>query len=535
MIEGGVNPSGTPRSARNSAISLRILYVIVRSIEDERPLNRLWTIFFSRWSVGSWIWVLLLLVLGLQYFQTWYGMQLVRISKEQGLERHLLDLGRLGRQALRGEVLRLADLALDAHFQAMRTERTATNRWRRAELLFQKSLDSYTTASLRRFARSGRLERLLVLSTEGRILHDTEGGDRTFETFGFLAIDRAEFLSALTGRAAASPAYRAGDSPFKRLYLPIQETPQRVGAVLCLVAGRDYLAEIEALAGQVRVANGVVTVLMLLAAWMIYRMVARQRRVEARAAEADRLASVGRLASGFAHELRNPLQIIRAYTEDLQRELHDENHADAAKESCTEIVEEIGRMNRLVEQFLGFSRPPAHPGSGRGSVADALPAAVGMLRPTAERAGVQLALRMSPEKPPPPGGWIVPMDGDTLRQVITNLVLNAIQATRTGGRVAVEAETAGRATLLIRISDEGKGVPEADRQRIFEPFYTTRPGGSGLGLALTLRSVQQAGGRLELLSARPNGGACFELRLPLEDDPPRSETAPTTSGEADAS
>ncbi|MGH7525894.1 MAG: sensor histidine kinase, partial [Gemmatimonadales bacterium] len=250
--------------------------------------------------------------------------------------------------------------------------------------------------------------------------------------------------------------------------------------------------------------------------------------VQSHALRVEKLAGIGRLAAGVAHEVRNPLGALSNYDEVLQRRGTD----PAVTVGMRSAME---RIDRIVQGLVDYARPgvaPAEAASGADAITDLNGAvrtvldfleAQGMLRSH----GVELAL----------DDGIAPVRGDRhlLEQVIVNLVTNACQAAP-GGRVVVGTAAArlqrrasgaswqidgvrtgmqGPGAMLF-VADDGPGVPEADRNRVFDPFFTTKaPGdGSGLGLAIVARTVHESGGAVWVDQAR-EGGAVFKVFLPL--------------------
>jgi signal transduction histidine kinase len=486
-----------------------------------------------------WAWLLIGLVLSMHYLAGWFTVELTRISKENDLEAHLTDLGRLAPGMLQESALGLADLAMDASLES-----TAQNGGADAPdpAVYREGLDNDLTEPLARFAKEARLAQVVLLSDRGRVLYDTDQPGRLIVPYDFWEIDRQEIEQALRGVPAASPAYTTGKDAFKRYYIPITEKVRgnvpgqpaptgQVRAVLGLVAGRTYLAGIEHLSRRLTHLNLVMTVLMLLIGLLIQQLVRRQRRIELQAVESDRLAGLGTLAAGFAHELRNPLEIIRAFTEDLERSLLTGRAAhEEALEACRDIVEEVDRMNRLVGQFLSYSRSrmedPLSELAGKTPVLATARSVLTMLRPSVEKRHLTLALELakgggfSPEQAAQAESWTAALGDGAFRQVLINLTLNAIQASPEAGRVTLSVKATAR-QIELQVADEGPGIAEKERQRIFEPFYSTRQTGSGLGLAVSRQIATHAGGSLKLDPARPSpGGACFILTLPRAKDAP---------------
>lgn len=221
---------------------------------------------------------------------------------------------------------------------------------------------------------------------------------------------------------------------------------------------------------------------------------------------AERLSALGQLSAGLAHEIRNPLASIAGAAGILQRNVQRERK-DA---ECVEIIsKECQRLNGLLTEFLDFARPraPKYQATDLGAVVD------GVMQLAAHAVGKQ-AVDLRQEIPPDLA--TVECDPELLKQVLLNLIINAVQATKNGGEVRVSA---GRHNdlLWIKVRDEGCGISEADRDRIFDPFYTTKEDGTGLGLAVAHQIVDQHGG---ILTAEANAGKgmTFSVSLPLRHE-----------------
>ncbi len=496
------------------------------------------------WATAVWAAILLAVILGLQVLGGWYVVWLARISKEEELKTHLSDLGRLSQTMLSAPVSQLAELEEYAMWGADRGGLDDDIPVPPDPQLFRLGLDAFLTTPLRRFAEEARLDRVVVISRAGRVLYDTARPDDILARFDYWEVDERDILLALRGNPTASPVYVTQDAATMRYYAPVAlptltmnergeivtsssaEYTLQPRALICLVAGLDYLEGIQELSAALRRAGLAMTLLIGLIGLVIHRLLARQSRIERQAAEAERLAAVGQLAAGFAHELRNPLGIIRAFTEDLEHGLRRSPAPPETLEACREIVEEIERMNRLVGQFLDYSRGEDAPGTPAASrVGEVIHSVLSVLRPAAEQHGMSIEPVF--EGLEPPERMIVSIEPSQLKQILMNLLLNAIDHSPEGGRLWVEVEGEPR-RVILRVRDEGSGVTPEDARRIFEPFYTTRPGGAGLGLAVSRRLAVAAGGMLELeAGGRP--GAVFRVTLPRTTETP---AAPATGGPA---
>ena len=223
------------------------------------------------------------------------------------------------------------------------------------------------------------------------------------------------------------------------------------------------------------------------------------RAMEARMRAADRLASLGRMAANIAHEIRNPLAALSGAVEVMAA-----GAADDTRERLGQIVlKETGRLNAIIREFLEYARP-APLSLTPVNVAEAVDEVLLLLEHQAP-AGTLKAVREFP----PALTWTV--DRQQFRQAVWNLCLNAVQAMPEGGELRVTMTAGGR--LVLRVSDTGEGIEAADLGHIFEPFFSTKPNGSGLGLALVHRIVQDHGGEIDVYS-RPRLGSTFTVTLP---------------------
>ena len=220
------------------------------------------------------------------------------------------------------------------------------------------------------------------------------------------------------------------------------------------------------------------------------------------ARHADRLATVGKLAAGLAHELGTPLNVVKGRARTLQG---GELDPPAAERAAAEIIGETDRMAGLVRQLLDFAGKRGG-GRVRLDASDVVQHTLSLLEPTAAKRGVTFHTALSPAP--------VVADAGQLQQVATNLVLNAIQASPAGATVDVEV-AASPGEIALRVRDRGAGLSPEVRAHLFEPFFTTRPPGegTGLGLAVSFGIVKELSGRIEAGNAE-GGGAVFAVLLP---------------------
>jgi ammonium transporter, Amt family len=227
--------------------------------------------------------------------------------------------------------------------------------------------------------------------------------------------------------------------------------------------------------------------------------------------QSEKLAALGKISAGIAHEIRNPLTSIKI----LIHSLADAQSTLSSREKDMAVIEaEIERVNKMIKQFLDFARPRP-PSLEPVEIAKVLEDTLLLLKHEMEGQRIGLQRRYSAELPP------VPMDPEQMKQVFLNLLLNALQAMESGGTVtvttALKKDPSGGPAggwAEVSLADTGKGVPEEIRNRIFEPFFSTKEEGIGLGLPIAQRIVEEHGGEIRVES-RPGRGTIFSILLPL--------------------
>lgn len=217
----------------------------------------------------------------------------------------------------------------------------------------------------------------------------------------------------------------------------------------------------------------------------------------------ERLAALGRVTAGVAHEVKNPLNSMRLWLEVLKVNMPTELEPQQAVKM---LDSEIDRLDRAVKTFLNFTRPvelKLEETDLRVLLDEVLDAG----RPSITKAGVELRVDLPSEFPP------VLIDRQLIHQGVLNLILNACEFTEAGGRVTLSLRRSGD-SAVIAVADSGKGISVEDQKKIFQLFFTTRPGGTGIGLANTFRFVQLHNGRIEF-DSEAGRGTTFRMELPL--------------------
>ncbi len=219
----------------------------------------------------------------------------------------------------------------------------------------------------------------------------------------------------------------------------------------------------------------------------------------------ERLAALGRITAGVAHEVKNPLNSMRLWLENLKESLFAEQYS-ASQQAVQVLDKEIDRLDEVVKRFLDFTRPMDIRLEAT-QLADLLKGVLEIARPQLQKSNIQLAQLLPIDVPE------VYVDRALLKQAVLNLVLNAAEAMPNGGQLRLVLSRRGE-MAEITVGDTGKGIPLENRQKIFQLFFTTRPGGSGIGLASTFRIVQLHNGSIDFTS-EVGRGTTFRIELPL--------------------
>ncbi len=235
------------------------------------------------------------------------------------------------------------------------------------------------------------------------------------------------------------------------------------------------------------------------------------KEAEAQVRRGERLAALGQLTAGLAHELRNPMGTMKTSAEMLSRSVADEN--EVAREMAGFISEEVDRTNSLITRFLDFARPQ-HMKLERGDLTAMLDSAITRFerdQASSQRTNVSIFKNYSPDVPP------IVFDAELMERVIINLLSNAAQASPKGSVVTVKTQLTGARKAEIAVIDRGSGIERKNLENIFNPFFTTKSDGVGFGLAICAKIVDEHGGRIDVESV-PGEGSVFRVQLPLNRD-----------------
>jgi len=231
------------------------------------------------------------------------------------------------------------------------------------------------------------------------------------------------------------------------------------------------------------------------------RLVSRERQQQS-----DRLSALQTMSAGLAHEVRNPLNAAKLQLELLERRLRRQHDDDPKVVEPVGLArDEIQRLTELLNEFLSFARPPDLHTEEHDVVAIARHV-IELERPLAQRIGTALALDSSADTA------LAPVDPGKLHQVVQNLVRNGIEAAGANGHVSVAVALENDHALHIRIADDGPGIPDDVRPRIYEPFFSTKEGGTGMGMSIVHNFVAMHGGRIDI--ATSSHGTLIDVAIP---------------------
>ncbi|MCS7023233.1 MAG: ATP-binding protein [Bryobacteraceae bacterium] len=342
------------------------------------------------------------------------------------------------------------------------------------------------------------------------------------------------FLVALTsaGHYLTPPAYRLWHSLFQRLYyLPVVYAAisfgWRGGLVTAAFSGACYLPHIlTTWSDQHHYARDqYAEIFMFFAVGLVTGVLSDRERAQRaelkrvyeelqssfeQVKRADRLSSLGQLAAGLAHEIRNPLSSIDGAAEVLQTGTDSE---DVRQETLTIIRRECARLFRLLTDLLDFARP-RQPELGVVNLENVLEKVINLVGHSAGRE-IRFVKETSPQLPAILG------DEEQLAQVFLNLSINAVQAMPEGGEIRLQARRCDHG-VVVEVLDQGVGVPEEHLDRIFDPFFTTKDTGTGLGLSVVHQIVTQHGGTVSA-QRNPDRGMTFRVFLPSKPLPETRE------------
>lgn len=233
---------------------------------------------------------------------------------------------------------------------------------------------------------------------------------------------------------------------------------------------------------------------------------AEKERLEYEMQRSEKLASLGRLVTGVAHELRNPIGVVKATVQVMENEYREVN---GLTEFTTIIKEQVDRQNRVIQELLDFGRPSKNLVQPV-NINSLMEKVLTFTSPMIRQHKINLDVLFDPEPP------MVLVDPSRIKQVFVNMILNAIQATPEGGTISIYTYLRDD-FICIEFRDTGLGIEPEELPRIFDPFYTTKESGTGLGLSISHQIVKSHNGTIHV-SSTPGEGTVFKVKLPLKAD-----------------
>jgi signal transduction histidine kinase len=375
---------------------------------------------------------------------------------------------------------------------------------------------------------------VFVFDRQHRSLLDTDGLMAIGRPYPKLLFDRSELERVWNGNTAYSVLFFDDDDvPYMTGYAPIFVGGEVVAAVGVEI-GANFMDTIRVFGRSVLIFAGLGALLTVVVAWGLARTLTRpiQKLVlaareiglgnmsqEVATSSDDEIGYLGetmeemrrkllardaqlrQMLGGVAHEIRNPLGGIEIYAGLIADDLPDQ---DERKQHIQKVIQEVRKLNHVIAEFLDFARPSPpfpQPTAIYALVADA----AFLLTPEMQKAGIDYKQRVAPDLE-------AYIDAEQIKRALINLMKNSVQAMRGGGVLVVQAE-AKEGEVIIEVVDNGPGMPAEVLERLFEPFFTTREQGSGLGLAVVSKAVEENRGRIEVESKEGEGTIC-RLRLP---------------------
>ena len=355
-------------------------------------------------------------------------------------------------------------------------------------------------------------------ATGAYVIEQTNENQQTFKT---RSVDGSPYRTQLpvNSRTPLEVMVQSntGTAKTHEIQHPIEQQGKPIGEIHLKIAASEPFIRIEATSQQITYALVVQAALLFVfflgVFWIVWRLVLRHLEIVKKTTELEQMAYVGTLASGLAHEIRNPLNAmninLQMAMEDLMSSEQVE-HASQVRALLSRVQAEITQLNQTLSSFLEFALP-SRESITRFSVKSLVEELVATYEPLAKELGVTIEIN-SPDS----SETVIEADRRLFYQALRNVLLNAIQAVSNSVRRHIEiAIQAQRDTVTVTVTDSGPGIPPDQLSRIFDAFYTTRKGGTGLGLAITRKIVEEHGGHISAQNV-DSRGACFKITMPRE-------------------
>ena len=369
-------------------------------------------------------------------------------------------------------------------------------------------------ARLRAFLARVRLESQLgeiyLFDPARRHLLDPDARIGPGEENPAIELHFAAVTAALAGVPAASDLYEVGGVYLKTGFAPVLDERGAVLGAIAAEGGASFFEGLWSLRRRLLVGGAAGTAAVLALAFFFSRLLRAQAIAQRTLRETSALAAAGELAAVLAHEIRNPLAVISSRAERVAAKIEKGGSREEILSWFAAIPQEVARLDRVLTQYLSYARP-ADLREEAASIGPVFDGVLGLLDNELARRNIVVERAWSGAE-----SVRVRMAPAALHQVLLNLLLNARDAMPHGGRLTVSARP-GRRGLTLVVADTGVGMNAEQLRRAFEAFYTTKSGGSGLGLTVVRSMLDLYGARIEVDSA-PGAGASFALEIPIAAD-----------------
>ncbi len=370
-----------------------------------------------------------------------------------------------------------------------------------------ESIPEKTTAALSSLSERYSISNIMVLREDGTVLYSQNSylippGER----YPMWNMDYPAIVKALEGNPTSTDLYRSSDGEYMKAgYAPLSsrgttaETAVTVEASPAFLEGLAEMRDILALITLISAAGVIL--------FIIFALKATGALIKARESlsRSETLATMGRMAAGIAHEIRNPLFIIRSGAERLKVD-----HPDEADEIDLYIIEEVDRLDASLTEYLSFSMDRSLEKQNI-DLSGILDKSVQLVEKTTQRKDVQISRGYQVPSAPFKG------EGKRLLQAFINLLINSCQAVGDKGRIEIGLGREGGKYRIV-FTDDGPGIPENSLDKVFEPFYTTKTSGSGLGLSIVRKVIEEHGGTIAIESGKDSETSVI-IELPCQEAP----------------
>lgn len=345
------------------------------------------------------------------------------------------------------------------------------------------------------------VQNIFLIDHQFQVLKSNQDIFEPGEEISYLRDDSSEVRRAWAGEIVSSPVDTLFGNRFKAAYAPVRDTRGNIVCLVVVEASADFLNLLDPVQQQLVIGGVAILGVLITFAFLLYSAVSLFLRTQENLRHSERRAAMGEMAAAVAHEIRNPLGIIKSTAYVLRQRYENAAQPDELFEF---IPSEVRRLNHLVNDFLSLTRDKQLNLSPHDLV-KTVQKAITMVRNDEQANGVVLNFNTAA------ASLSLRHDEEAITQVLLNLLLNAIQALEGKGKIEVCLQEEKK-MAHIAVQDNGPGLP-VDPEKIFEPFFTTKTRGSGLGLAVCKQLVEKHGGRIAAESEKGKG-ATMHVWLP---------------------